>query len=249
MLPNSITAVKVVLSARMKTHPSLFLPYALVRQNAKRVPGRRDSDLVVEGYWRCANHFATCAFMVAQPRPVHVGHHFHAPAHLMLAVRWNVPALLLVREPIAAVSSATVFLEQEDPRPLLKFYNIFHASLVPYRDRLVVSDFPRTVSDFGSVIAEINERYGRNYSLFRGTPDECKRVEEMIRAEHTDRMGANVATLPLPSAEKERRKTRIVERLRSPDCAPLLDEAIRHYEFFAEPQAAPQLSAAVPRVR
>jgi hypothetical protein len=212
----------------------LFLPIARLREDGKRTVVRRDSDIVIEGYWRCANHFAVNAFIVAQPRPVHVAHHFHAPAQLMLAVRWNVPPLLLIREPVAAVSSATVYLEHDDPRPLLTFYNIFHEALLPYRDQLVVSNFPRTVNDFGSVIAEINERYGRSYALFQGTPEEAARVEALIREEHSANMEGIAATLPLPSEDKERLKSRVMERLSSPECAPLLDQARRYYEEFAK---------------
>jgi hypothetical protein len=152
----------------------------------------------------------------------------------MLAVRWNVPALLLIREPVAAVSSATVFLEHDDPRPLLKFYNIFHEALVPYRERLVVSDFDRTVGDFGSVIAEINQRYGRSYALFHNTPAEIERVEALIREEHVGNMAGNLATLPLPSDHKERLKSQISERLASAECASLLDEARKYYELFVK---------------
>jgi hypothetical protein len=230
----SLATTRVVLAARIKTHPSVFLPIARLREDGKRTVVRRDSDLVIEGYWRCANHFAVNAFIVAQPGPVHVAHHFHAPAQLMLAVRWNVPALLLIREPVAAVSSATVFLEHDDPRPLLQFYNIFHEALVPYREQLVVSDFPRTTNDFGSVIAEINERYARSYALYRGTPEERERVEALIREEHSGNMQGNIATLPLPSEEKERRKTRILERLNSRECADLLDQARHYYGTFAK---------------
>lgn len=236
MLPSSLKAAKVVLSARLKTHPAVFLPIARLRENHKRTLVRRDSDLVVEGYWRCANHYATNAFIVSQPRQVHVAHHFHAPAQLMLALRWNVPALLLIREPLAAVSSATVYLEHDDPYPLLKFYNIFHESLVPFREGLVISDFERTTHDFGAVIREINERCGRTYAQYRGTPEEERRVEEMIRAEHATNMEARAATLPLPSEEKERRKSAIMQRLGAPRCASLLDEAQHYYQFFAEAQ-------------
>ena len=123
-----------------------------------------------------------------------------------------------------------MFLERTDPRPLLKFYNIFYSSLVPYRQQLVISDFPRTTSDFGSVIAEINERYDRQYAMFHNTPEERQRVEEMIHKEHSSRMGSNEATFPLPSAEKERRKDVVMEQLLSPQCAPLLDQARALYE-------------------
>lgn len=235
-LSESLRAARVVASARLKTMPIVFLPIARLRQNEKRTLVRRDSDIVIEGYWRCANHYATNAFIVAQPRPVHVAHHFHAPAQLMLAVRWNVPALLLIREPIAAVASATVFLQNEDPIPFLKFYNIFHAALVPYGSQLVISDFARTTTDFRSVISEINQRYHRDYALYQGTLEEERRVNDLIRREHQSNIRGGVATLPLPSEEKDRLKEKVVQRLLAPECASLLSQAQLYYEHFSSPR-------------
>ena len=184
-------AAKTVLAATLKNYPSVFLPIAALREGPKKRLVRKTTDIVIEGYWRCGNHFAVYAFEVAQGGRVDIAHHFHAQAQLMLAARWGVPAVLLIREPLEAVASATVFLEQEDPRPLLRFYNLFHARLDDYVDRFVVSDFPVTVNDFGSVIAAVNEKFGRNFKTFQqhagatcrsGSPDSRR-----ARAEHGGR--------------------------------------------------------------
>jgi hypothetical protein len=210
-----LRAFKTVLASRAKTMPIVFRPIAWMREDHKRTMVRRDSDIVIEGYWRCGNHFATYAFIQSQPAPVKVAHHFHAPAQLHLAARWNVPALLLVREPIEAVASATVFLEHDDPRPLLDFYNVFHESLRTIKDRLIVSDFPTTINDFSSVIRRVNERFGRQFALYRGTDEEESQLRDSIRREHRKNMQGNPATLPLPSAAKERRKLPIIDRIMS----------------------------------
>jgi hypothetical protein len=209
----AVRAARAVLSSRMKTVPAIFLPIAWLRENHKRTLIRRTSDLVVEGYWRCGNHFATYAFIQSQPGPVHVAHHFHAPAQLRLAAKWKVPAVLLVREPMVAVASATVFLEHDDPAPLLDFYNTFHSSLLPCKARMVISDFPRTIGDFASVIQEVNEKFGRQFALYHGTDAEEEQIRTKIKREHAANMDGNAATLPLPSADKERRKQPIIERI------------------------------------
>jgi hypothetical protein len=229
MFLNSLKAAKMLVSARMKTHPSLFVPFAWFRENDKRVLVRPNSDLVISGYWRCANHYAAYAFILAQQRPVHVAHHFHAPAQVMLAMRWKVPVLVLIREPVGAVSSATVFLQHDDPAPFLKFYNIFYGALLPYRDRVVISEFDRTTHDFKSVIAEINERFGRDFMLYQGTPDEEERVREMIAK---DTSLHDVAMSPLPSPEREPLKEKIRQQLLAPRCASLLKQAQRYYDLF-----------------
>lgn len=233
---------KLLLSAKLKTYPGIYVPLARLREGQKKRLVRRTTDVVIEGTWRCGNHFATYAFIVAQPRPVEIAHHFHAPAQLMLAVRWGVPAILLIREPIEAVASATVYLEKDDPRGFLKFYNTFHKAVVGIADQLVVSDFPRTVGDFGSVIAEVNRRYGRHFAMFHDTAQENEKVEAMIRREHATNMKSNAATLPLPSEEKTKRKELVLERLHDRRCQPLLAHAQELYNAltkFAQYQGSP----------
>jgi hypothetical protein len=225
-----LNVAKILLSAKLKNFPAIYWPIARLREGPKKRLVRRSTQIVIEGYWRCGNHFATYAFMVAQGGQADVAHHFHAPAQLMLAARWGVPAVLLIREPVEAVASATVFLENEDPRPLLVFYNTFHKCLASYADRLVVADFPVTVGDFGAVIEAVNAKFGTSYLTFDSTPEQLAEVDRRIRDEHEQNMGAVATTLPLPSATKTHLKRQVLERLEHPECAELLAEARRLYE-------------------
>lgn len=232
-LPVSLSAAKLLISAHFKTVPALFLPIAKLRENDSRIAIRRDSDILISGYWRCANHYAVYAFSVSQPRKMRVARHFHAPAQVKLAIRWNVPAVVLVREPLEAIASATIFLEHSDPLPFLRFYNIYHRSLVDDRDRIVISDFDRTTSDFASVIAELNERYGRDFNLYEKTPENEERVKQLIRQQHGEGGAGRATRLPLPSDEKDYLKERIKTKLQSPEYALLLEEARQYYRYFA----------------
>ena len=79
----------------------------------------------------------------------------------------------------------------DDPRPFLVFYNRFHAPLVELAPRLVVSDFPRTVGDFGSVIAEVNRRYRRQFAPFAGSEEQkaaTLRRDVQAKRQQLDRM-------------------------------------------------------------
>lgn len=242
-----LNVAKILLSARLKNYPAIYWPIARLREGPKKRLVRRSTQLVIEGYWRCGNHFATYAFMVAQGGQAEVAHHFHAPAQLMLAARWGVPAVLLIREPVEAVASATVFLETEDPRPLLVFYNTFHQCLADYVDRLVVSDFPVTVGDFGAVIEAVNAKFHTNYQPFDSTPEQLAEVDRRIREEHEQNMGAVASTLPLPSAAKTQLKRKVLEQLELPECAKLLAEARRHYESLSTHSVAARQPAEAAR--
>ena len=239
-----ISTTRVLWSVKLKSYPAIFRPIAHLRENSKRRVVRPDSDVVIEGYWRCGNHFATYAFMVAQQRPVAIAHHFHAPAQLMLAVRWGVPAVLLIREPIEAVASATIYLHRQDPGSFLKFYQLFHRAVVGLADRVVVSDFPTTVGDFGAVIEALNARYHRQCLPFAGDDDQRAAVERMIREEHAENMGAIQSQLPLPSEEKSRLKRQVIERMHEPRYAQLLADAQGLYRQLAAYAISSPTSAA-----
>lgn len=225
-------ANKLLVSAYVKTVPCLFWPIARLRENEKRILIRRTSHLLISGYWRCANHYAAYAFLTAQKQPLHVARHFHASAQVKLAVGWKVPTILLIREPLEAVASATLFLGHNDPLPLVRFYNVYYGSLISYRNNIVVSDFSRTTGDFNSVITAVNARYHRTFEPYVNSPENEARVQDLIRSEHRTNMDGRIETLPLPSCEKERMKELIYNQLKQPRCAPLLEKAQELYEGF-----------------
>ena len=163
-----------------------------------------------------------------------VAHHFHAPAPLIQAVKWGVPALLLVRNPRDAISSAAMYFDMASPAPFLRSYINFHAPLVAYANQLVVSDFPQTVGNFGAVIAAVNGKFDRKFTLPTGSSEEQAEVARRIRAEHNDNMHGVATTLPLPTAEKDAIRDRNAARLRHPRYARRLAQCQRLYEFFAE---------------
>ena len=204
-----IKSIDILISIKLKTYPWFFLPIARLREDRKKRVVTSKTDIVIDGYWRSGNHFATYAFILSQHKPTIVAHHFHASSQIILAVRWGVPAVLLLRNPVDAVSSATIFIGKTDPRPLLRCYNIFYNSLLHLRDRIIVSDFPKTVKNFGSVINRVNERYQRDFIPYKSTHKENRMVERVIRNEHLKNMGAEFRTLPLPSKKRMRLKQRL----------------------------------------
>jgi hypothetical protein len=150
---------------------------------ARRRPGRAvvgaDSALLIEGFPRSASTFAVFAFQTAQPRPVRVAHHLHAPAHVVEAVDLGVPALVLIRPPQDAVVS-TVMWWRVGVAPALAAYARFYEHVLPYRDACVVGPFDEATSDFGASIDRVNRRYGTRFGRFAHTPDAVERCYRLI---------------------------------------------------------------------
>jgi hypothetical protein len=153
-------------------YPALAIPIARRRHG---LPVGRDTDIVIEGFPRTGNTFAERAFAMAQDRPFEVACHVHAPAQLIAAARWGVPAIALVRLPEETVLSFVIRHSHIPIRQALRGYIRFYEPLVPYRHRLVVASFGEVTSDYGAVIRRVNERFGTSFAEFQHT-------EENVRA-------------------------------------------------------------------
>jgi hypothetical protein len=140
------------LRTRVSELPGLYLPFA-----RHKYPGPSPevissaTEFVIDGYTRSASTFAVYALQLAQPTPVRLAHHLHAPAQLVEAARAGVPALAVIREPQGAILSQLIREPDVALRDALVAYARFYERLLPYRDRFVVADFEEVTKDFGAV--------------------------------------------------------------------------------------------------
>jgi hypothetical protein len=165
---------------RISEHPALYLPIA-----RRKYPGTRhllfarrnypgtcpevvgsETELVIDGYTRCATTFAVYAFQLAQERPVRVVHHVHAPAQLIVAAKMGIPVLALIREPREAILSQLIREPGISLRGALVAYARFYSSLMPQQSGMVVGQFDEATQSFGSVVRKVNDRLGTSFTEF-----------------------------------------------------------------------------------
>jgi len=144
-------------------------------------PGRRavepDDEVLIDGYPRSANTFACDAFVSAQGRPIKMGNHFHSPAQFILARRYGIPAMMVLREPVAAARSWVVFREGEmSAAAALRNYVRFHKPLMELTDSFVIAPFEEVTSDFGKSIERLNRRFGTSFLPFDHTPEAAQAI-------------------------------------------------------------------------
>jgi hypothetical protein len=144
--------------------PAIYLPLA-----RRRYPGPSpqvigaDTDLVIDGYTRAASTHVVYALQLAQPAPVRIAHHLHAPAQLIAAARRGVPALLLVREPDGTALSQAAREPHVTVRDALLAHARFHERLLPYRDAFVTADFADVTEDLRPAVQALNDRFGMTF--------------------------------------------------------------------------------------
>ena len=145
----------------------------------------QDTRLVIEGFPRAANTFTVFAFQMAQPAPVRVAHHLHAPIQVIAAVRARIPVVLLVRPPEEAVLSLAMWSPYVSLDRALAAYCRFYEHVQPCSSWCVIGEFRQVTTDLGRVVDTVNRRYGTSFSRFEHTSENvqaCYRlIEEMSR--------------------------------------------------------------------
>ena len=166
-------------------YPALYMPFARYkyRGHSPEVLSSQ-TELVIDGYFRSANTFSVHAFQMSQERPVRLAHHLHAPAQLITAARRGVPVLLLLRKPEGAILSELLYDNVALP-DALDAYSRFHTCLLPYLDSFVVGEFEQVTHDFGSVIRQLNARFGTSFAEFKHTDETARETFELMNLRGT----------------------------------------------------------------
>jgi hypothetical protein len=251
---------------RLSESPALYLPLARLKY-----PGPSPevispaTELVIDGYTRCASTFAVYALQLAQPEPVRLAHHLHAPAQLVAAAQAGVPALAVIREPQGTILSQLVREPDVALRDALVAYTRFYRRLLSCRDRMVVADFEEVTTDFGAVTRRINDRFGTAFAEFEPTEQNTNRCFELIKLRGTlspvllgfesgtvtaedllpeialltrhsqEQAGARAAAW-VPSGDRDRSKAALQEQWEQPGLTLLRERAQWVYQAFRRPQ-------------
>ncbi len=220
------------------SHPRAYLPLARWRYPENLVFGP-DTEIVIEGFARSANSFAVNAFCLAQGRPVHVAHHLHAPAQVMAAGRAGVPAIVLVRDPEAAICSFLLWQPHLRVREAVNAYLRFYRPLEAIEHVYVAATFEQVTGDFGEVIDRVNARFGSSFQRFEHTQENVDRCfQEIETNSRGQRHGELVeSVVARPSEARKELKRAVLERYleqTSPGMRAELDATHDHFAELAE---------------
>jgi hypothetical protein len=168
-----------------------------------------DCDLVVEGAQRSATTFATAALQVASPGGLRIAHHLHVPVQIKKAARLGLPALVLIRDPEAAVRSLLLYDPYLDAGSALRAYRSFYAGCLPYAESFVVATFEEATGDMAAVTARINARFGTSFAAYLGEAELRERIDKVLERNNRNRDSGNPFTSYLPNPVKEAAKAKI----------------------------------------
>jgi hypothetical protein len=220
---------------RIARHPSVFLRTAGFSdaQADEWLIGRHKS-LCIDGFPRSATTFAVAAFQLAQPRPVQVAHHSHAPAQLIAAARWRIPSLVTIRAPEESVLSTAVYFPYLTVATVLRSYVEFYEAIRPYRGAFVIGEFTDVTSRLDQVIRRVNARFGCDFSEYRNSPKNDDIVFSVIN-QGDESSPANPLVTSFFSGGIGYRELR--ERLRRDFAIDLDPDSPAHHPTVARPSA------------
>jgi hypothetical protein len=190
-------------------YPAVALPIARRRHGQPVDP---TTQLVIEGFPRTGTSFAYSAFLMAQPEPVPVAAHVHAPAQVIEGVRRGIPVLVIIRDPRETVLSFVVRNPHITLDRATHAYLRFYEPILPLRRGFVVGSFPDVTADFGAVIKRINERFGTRFGIFEHTPENVSAVFAQIDEDYRRRLPAGERLereIARPSQVRDELKQRI----------------------------------------
>jgi hypothetical protein len=217
-------------------YPMVALP--LARLGGYGVPIDRRTEVVIEGYPRSGTSFVVAAFRMAQGRPTGIAHHVHAPAQVLAAARRGIPAIVLIDEPERAVVELALARPNITVAGALRGYVRFYSPLVRDRSTFVVATTSQAMTELGSVIRRVNERFGTSFAEFRHTEETVRAAAEAAARDYEARRGS--APRPLGTAagasqgdDPSRLREILREELEAPPLESARSRARSLFEAFA----------------
>jgi len=166
------------LRTRAGEHPllvPLVLRLATPATENLRITAR--TALVIEGFPRSGNSFATTAFGLVVGPDVERSSNTHLPGQVRIAVSRGIPTLVLIRRCADAAASLCVAAPYLTPATAVREWLRFYRAVTPYQSQFVLATFDEVTTDFGAVMARVNERFGTTFPLFEHTGENVARVQ------------------------------------------------------------------------
>lgn len=146
----------------LASNPALYLAYARHFKPGDfwTAPGP-DTQLLIEGAGCCATHSFTAYVRQFNPG-LRIAHTCEVPATVKYCVRRGIPVIVLTRNMVEFVRSATERFPQISTANARRIYVHFHRHVLPLRDRIVVADFLEVTAHPRAVVEACNRLYGLN---------------------------------------------------------------------------------------
>ena len=178
----------------------------LFRCFSERYPhyAKDDSQICIEGFPRSGNTFLVAAIQRWNPE-IKISHHSHLASNAKYALDNSVPTVILIREPLEAVSSAMIWDGRLSAEVGLRGYLSFYRSLMSDLPQVLVLGFAEFTQRPDKSVEKINQRFGLQLQWKEYDDRELRAVSRYL-SKHDQRSNRGATSASLPNREKEQLK-------------------------------------------
>jgi hypothetical protein len=200
--------------------------------------------IVIEAYPRSSNSYCVRLFRHANPEVAGetISHHSHSVSNIRHAVKWGIPVLVIVREPVKAITSNMLAVQDtSDGRLeiLTTKYIDFHEWIRDNADKVVIVRFEDVVESRLQMITKaLNEKFGTAFKTDLDEAALAQQTRESIELNSPNK--ANPNKVPLPNAEREKAYEALRPRVRASASVQRATDLYNQIVTFAvQPETSP----------
>ncbi|MFK7921331.1 MAG: hypothetical protein AB8H47_05215 [Bacteroidia bacterium] len=208
--------------------------YSLVGRRRPDLAYHKGRNLCIEGFPRSANTYSVLLVEKFATEELSIAHHLHLPVQMKRAVQDGVPAVLLIREPMAAITSLLLREEKVSIWSAFHWYNSFHESLIPIKDQLIIWTFEKMIHHPLDCIAELEAQTGLVSLAGKTEVDNETIFQEIDQLDKVEKADSNLKHVnSRPNAEKAKAKKALKDQIvNDPRWESHRKQANKHYQFF-----------------
>lgn len=179
------------------------------KQNPRLMVVKGKTKICIEGYPRSANSYSVRMFKLANNiPPVQICHHSHSIHIVKKAVKFRIPVLVVIRNPIDAITSLCIArkgikgVSNQNITIHIFEYLDFYSWISKHLDKVVLCSFEDVISNFNLVIAKLNDRFGTEFNAFFS--EERGKLQVFQEAKNDSPHKNNHFRTPLPDSRRQR---------------------------------------------
>ena len=204
----------------------IYFTFSKVLGRYKNLMCQKDTELVIEGFPRSANTFFVDAIKISlelmHAKPIKIAHHMHSIAQIKFGLKHNIPIVVLVRNPLDAISSY-VIRNDISVKSGIEEYIYFYRYIHKVKDRIILAKFEEVIKNYAQIIEMINRKYDQNYPVLKNDEIE-KQVFNKIEDRDYKKFGQHQEKYAIPSNKKNKIKENIILSLKEHSKYPKSEE-------------------------
>lgn len=174
----------------------------------------KKTDLVLEGYPRSGNTWLRNAILYKK-KDISISSHMHYPSSIRLAIKRNIPCIILLRNPLDSISSLMIRDKTYDIKTAIDYYIFFYENFTYYKNsNVILLDFDLVVNNINLCFKILNDKFNLNLCLFSEKND-LSQFKSFLEKREKDKYSLEEQNLVigLPSSSREKMKKNISSKI------------------------------------